>query len=444
VNSARERVLRPAAEWLLSDCRRRKAEEVPPSIRKVLRFKRLPNSAISQVVAAVDGDEPFRKLLAARVSEADVDRAGMLWLTRPRNWEADLATIIGVEERRADAFREIQVEQEAVKNLTTLRESLRDASARIDELTVERKRLAAELDKERTERKQLQGELTAAEATAMQARHGHKEAVRQLKTNEELLLRRNRDQELLVARIRELENANPQPTVDRRGFQQAVAESGRAADAVRTAVGPIEAALGPLRESLAALEVSISALAEPVADAPAVSARPVEPVVPSAARRAPGPARSRRTARETLKLPPGVLDDSSEAAEHLAAAPGAVLLIDGYNVTMHRWIDLPIATQRERLVDLLHTLAARTTLDIEVVFDGDDTAAPAPAGRNLGVRLRFSPSGVEADDVIIERVRSLPSERPVLVASDDRRVQTSVKVSGANVLTAAQLFGLLQ
>lgn len=438
MKSARERVLRPGVEWLLGDCRKRKADEIPAPIRKVLRFKRLPNSAVSQVIAVVDADESFRKVLGARVRETDVDRAGFLWLTRPRNWEADLATIVGAEERRADAFREIQVEHEAAKNVTTMRESLRDASERIDDLSAERKRLLADLERERSEKKALQGELTAAEAASMRARHGHKEAVRQLKTNEELLLRRNRDQEVLVARIRELEAADPQtPPFDRAAFDQTLAESERAVEAVRDAARPIEIALQPLLASISDLQSSLAALrGRTETDA--------SPVAAAEPRDAAGASRPRPRTRETLKLPPGVLDDSLAAAEHLVAAPGAVLLVDGYNMTMNRWSDLSIATQRDRLLDLLHTLAARTTLEVEVVFDGDDTAGPAPAGRHRGVRVSFSPSGIEADDVIIERVRSLPSAVAVLVASDDRRVQTAIKASGANVLTAQQLFGVMR
>jgi len=397
----------------------------------VLRFKRLPNPAVAQVIAAVEGDESFRKVLAARVGDADVDRAGHLWLNRPRNWEAELGTIVAAEDRRADALREIQVEHEAVKNISTMRESLRDASARIEELTAERKRLQSELDKERSERKALQGELTAAEADSMRARNGHKEAVRQLKTTEELLLRRNRDQEALVARIGELEAGDPEAAVDGDRIEAGLTEVERAAEAVRTAAQPIEAALGPLWESIDSLQQSLAALIEPATDTTEIPKPPV--------------AAPRKRSRETLKLPPGILDDSLEAAEHLVAAPGAVLLVDGYNMTMDRWARLSIEAQRERLVNQLNTLGARTTLTIEVVFDGDDDAAvPTPGGRNLGLRVSFSPSGIEADDVIIERVRSLPAEVGVLVASDDRRVQTAVKISGANVLTARQLFGVMR
>jgi rRNA-processing protein FCF1 len=55
------------------------------------------------------------------------------------------------------------------------------------------------------------------------------------------------------------------------------------------------------------------------------------------------------------------------------------------------------------------------------------------------VRVRFSPPGVEADDVIIEMAGSIPANRPVIVASSDRRVRDGARRHGANLLGARQL-----
>ena len=60
--------------------------------------------------------------------------------------------------------------------------------------------------------------------------------------------------------------------------------------------------------------------------------------------------------------------------------------------------------------------------------------SPRPA-----VRVRFSPPGVEADDVIIELAGSIPAIRPVIVASSDRRVRDGARRHGANLLGARQL-----
>jgi len=122
-----------------------------------------------------------------------------------------------------------------------------------------------------------------------------------------------------------------------------------------------------------------------------------------------------------------------------------VLLVDGYNVSLLGWPDLPIAEQRARLVDALAELAARSGAEVTVVFDGADTAYPGIVpGTARPVRVVFSPPGVEADDVVIGRVAELRPFRPVVVASSDRRVQAGTAQSGGNVISSPQLLAVLR
>jgi predicted RNA-binding protein with PIN domain len=148
--------------------------------------------------------------------------------------------------------------------------------------------------------------------------------------------------------------------------------------------------------------------------------------------------------RVPVRLPGGIFDDSPEAATHLLRVPGALLVVDGYNVSMTGWPDLPVADQRRRLVVALGELAARTSTPVEVVFDGADVGAvPVPAPARSLVRTRFSPPGVEADDVVLDLVAQLPPARPVIVASSDHRVRDGARRCGANVVDAAQLVDVL-
>jgi predicted RNA-binding protein with PIN domain len=134
-----------------------------------------------------------------------------------------------------------------------------------------------------------------------------------------------------------------------------------------------------------------------------------------------------------------VLDDSVEAADHLLRVPGALLLVDGYNVAKAAWPDLSAAQQRARLVDALEAAAARTGARPVVVFDGADVSVvPAGAPRRL-VQVRFSPADVEADDVVLEAVAAAPDAVPVVVVSSDRRVRDGARELGANLVSSAQL-----
>jgi predicted RNA-binding protein with PIN domain len=145
-----------------------------------------------------------------------------------------------------------------------------------------------------------------------------------------------------------------------------------------------------------------------------------------------------------LRLPPGVTDDSVEAVEHLVRAPGAVLLVDGYNISQAAWYQDPIARQRSKLVDALAELHARTGVEVEVVFDGADVDRVVDRSARPAVHVRFSAPGVEADDVVLGLVDAAPSRRPVIVASSDHRVRDGARRRGANVVGARQLLNALR
>jgi predicted RNA-binding protein with PIN domain len=148
--------------------------------------------------------------------------------------------------------------------------------------------------------------------------------------------------------------------------------------------------------------------------------------------------------RVPIRLPGGIFDDSVEAAGYLLRVPGALLVVDGYNVSMTGWPELSVADQRRRLVAALAELAARTSTPTDVVFDGADVGpVPVPGPVRSLVHTQFSPPGVEADDVIIDLVAQLPPSRAVVVASSDNRVREGVRRQGANVVHAEQLVALL-
>src|SRR5262249_25097404 len=116
-------------------------------------------------------------------------------------------------------------------------------------------------------------------------------------------------------------------------------------------------------------------------------------------------------ARTPASLPPGVLDDSVEACDYLVRRPGAVLLLDGYNVSQTAWPAAPAGEQRERLVGALTGLQARSGAAIEVVFDGSNEQWTVAPTTRTPVRVRFSPPDVEADDVILALVDEQPADR---------------------------------
>jgi predicted RNA-binding protein with PIN domain len=101
------------------------------------------------------------------------------------------------------------------------------------------------------------------------------------------------------------------------------------------------------------------------------------------------------------------------------------------------WPDLAPEEERRRTVALLEELQARSGGPVVVVFDGDDAAVAPVASRS--VRVRFSATGVTADDHIAELVADLPPGQPVVVVSSDKEVAAEGRRLGAVVLSSSEL-----
>ncbi|MFL6128077.1 MAG: NYN domain-containing protein [Mycobacteriales bacterium] len=130
--------------------------------------------------------------------------------------------------------------------------------------------------------------------------------------------------------------------------------------------------------------------------------------------------------------------EDPEMLERLLGLPRVHLVVDGYNVTKSGYGELPLVAQRNRLIQGLGALAARTGAEITCVFDGaarPPSMPPAPRG----VRVLFSAAGETADDVIRRLVAAEPAGRPVVVVSSDREIATDVSRSGAYAVPAALL-----
>jgi predicted RNA-binding protein with PIN domain len=400
----------------------------------------------------VDQDDDFRARVAASVEEDAVGRGAWLWLTRPPGWADDLAAIEAEDrERRASRAaeqREARDERSAARRLAATQAALTRAETVAEERRLELDRLQRELDEVRRARTAIDARVAELETTVAELDEARAAAVRNLKDAEARLVSRATELKAVKARLRSLEAEVP-------GSETSVAE---AAPTGAEGVGPEgvgPAAPGPdlgvmareLRraaQGASSLADGLGSLAAALADGgvepgPAVPApAPTRPPVTEAA--------VRGVRRTPVALPGGVLDDSVAAAEHLLRTPNAVLVVDGYNVTMTGWPELAAPEQRRRLVALLADLAARTSTWVELVFDGAEVdgggiAVPAPARQCL--RVRFSPPDVEADDVVLDLVAQLPASRPVIVVSSDNRVREGARRGGANLLYSRQLLDTL-
>ena len=373
-------------------------------------MRRLSATALEGVRRAVDESEPLRLRAAeAAPTEEDVGgRAPWLYLHRPDGWEGELASLEADEAARSADAAEAADERSARRRLRAVEDELDRARADLDgarRAVADAARREADVAEERRRRAEVEAERDTLRRRVSAVERERDAAHRRASAADKALadaLRRGDDP--------------PPPAVD------------VDVDVVRTAV---ESAQAALRRAVDALEVATSELEVLDSDP---SSRPHD------ARRGGG-------VRLPAALPPGVLADDPAAADHLVRLPAAVLLVDGYNLSLRRWEGVPLPEQRARLVAALQGLSARTGVDVEVVFDGEDGGGrelrSSGGGRRGAVRVTFSPGAVEADDVLLLLVDRVPMSRPVVVATDDRRVQREAAARGANVIGSSPLFVVL-
>jgi len=417
-------------------------QPAPGPLRRYLSFARLPDPALEVARRVLDDDEGFRARVASAVDERVVGRAGWVFLTRPDGWQAEVDGLRKAAAAQEVASREERSEREASRRLAGAEAAAARSEAAAVAAASEAERLRAELDQERAAARSAANDAERLRAELGRLSDERAEAIRRLKDAESSVASRGAEVRELRHELRmaqaELSQGLPPtaapapPSVHADPGRPASAELDRAA--LAGAVAEAAAAADHLAAALAAAAALVSPPSESAEPPPAPGPEPGR--APSGARRRP-----RRT---PLRLPPGILDDTPAAAEHLVRSPRVLLLVDGYNISQARWHGMSTAEQRARLLDACAELHARCGADVEVVFDG---TGDEPTGGSLvraAVRYRFSPVGVEADDVVLARVDEEPPTRPVVVASSDRRVREGAQLRGANVIGARQLLAVLR
>jgi len=418
--AVRQRVVSLAADVLAGLA----AEEIPASLRAVARFTAAKRARLggTAIAAALEAEPGFRRhvLEAARAAHPGLvealstgppppaadptDVAMVAFLLRPDGW-TEMVAAAGASARRA-----------------------------VDEAQAARDSAAAV---------RLREQLSTARAEARENRERVKVEVERLKAENAALRRR-------------LGDARDQVAAAERVAQAATEESSRivgAAESVRTAAEAearrlrskltgaeeaLEAARRVDREGRSLGNVRLGLLLDTLAEAAAGLRR--ELALPASALR---PADTVEALEPGESAAPGRPQDDPAYLDDLLALPRSHLVVDGYNVTKSAWPAMPLEAQRSRLVQGLSALAARAGAEITCVFDGADVSVPPPVTSAQGVRVRFSPQGQTADELIRRLVAAEPPGRPLIVVSSDREVADGVRQRRARALDSVALVRLL-
>lgn len=413
----RQRVLSMAAQALGA----MPSTDIPAPLRRFASFAPARRAKLSASVLgpALDTDEHFRRLVAHEVRREHPDIgdavaearalpaadpaevAAMAYLLRPDGWEArvaEAAQVVPAAGNRVDEGAVERVTEQLDQARTELRQTRERLRSQLNELKAENTTLRRKLNdaRQKAAAAQQEAEQRTAEAAAVDERVAAARAEAEAEAEREL--RR------LRSRINDLEDA--EHAVRRSAGQERELASVR----LRLLLDTVLDAAGGLRRELGL--------------PPGGELRPADTV---------------ETVEPDTAVGRTAPDDDPALLDELLSLPQVHLIVDGYNVTKTAWPALPLHTQRQRLVTALGVLVAQRRVEVTVVFDGAELSGPVQLSQPRGVRVRFSPPGVIADEVIRQLVRAEPSGRPLVVVSSDREVAESVGGAGARAVSAAAL-----
>ena len=395
-----ELVIRPALEYVLEFVRERRLNDpefrYPAHLRQLLSRPRLLKTDLRRIRKAVEGDKTFREAVAASLTD-DKDVIIGWWLNQPDGWEE--LVLAEVEERSR---------------------TLDNANAAADIVREQRRRIAAEQRADAAELAQTESEQHAA-ALMSEIAHLQAQLAESIAAQDDL--------QAIVSELRqELRHTNDRLGAAHARLEKSSQSEDASLDAQRRAEEVRNRALEDRRAAMADMS-DLTGILHGLRD---LSQR-LEAVVPQ----------SQVTEERTPIPTPGRLNGNPLGMTIHLLKSSATVMIDGYNVTKGRWPQASLVEQRERLVTATETLASRFGTDFIIIFDGADIAGAHRENRSI-IRVMYSPSGVTADDVIREEVRRIPTQRPVVVVTDDQEIQRDVRHAGANIVSSAHFGQVLQ
>jgi predicted RNA-binding protein with PIN domain len=401
--------------------------QIPAQLRKGASFTLARRVKLlgGRLVEAVATDDEFRTRVAAQtralesrvtalveagdVPDADLPTAAALaFLVRGEGWE-DVVRAAG--ELAADSAED----------------DGSSATAAVD-------RMAAALDAARAEakatRQRQRAQIDELKAANAQLRRTLADVRRQLRNAEEAA---RSAQEVAAADAREAAHARKSLESEARRLRARIAElEAGSASARRAARDDRDAEVMRLRLLLDTVVDAVAGLRRELALPPS-ELLPADTVV------------ALEPAADSLAVGAGkaMPDDDPALLRRLIDLPRVHLIVDGYNVTKAAWPELPLDRQRSRLVRGLNGLVVGKGIETTVVFDGADLVHPPAVTAPRAVRVRFSPPGVIADDLIRQLVEAEPVGRPIVVVSTDREVARTVTKKGARSVASLALIRAL-
>ena len=405
-------------------------EEVPPALRRIARFTPAKRASVAgnQLAAALEGDV-FRASVSAvvRTSHGELaeavaagnppaaadpaEVAALLWLLRPEGWQASLEQAVAqvLEQQRAGAGKSADEARERLEAELAQERAQRRAEAA---------ELANQLAAARAEADRLGKDLRRANDRAARAESAARRAEEKAEQAQGEVERRLAEGEVELRRLRQ-----------RAVELEAAASAGKSSARRDRDVDTMR-----LRLLLDSVQRAVDGISRELALPPVTELRPADLLESG-----------RTPAAAVTPSAQGRASDDPAFLSRLLAVPVTHLIVDGYNVTKTGYGAMSLEQQRTRLVSTLGGLAARTGVEVTVVFDGAEHSGPVvmpPSPR--GVRVVFSDPGEIADLHIARLVGVEPPGRPLVVVSTDGEVAAHARDAGAHAVPSIALVRLLE
>lgn len=464
-------LLLPVIEAAFSVIKQQEASQVPTSLRRISNFdaKTLNHStARAQIISSLNANDDFRDLVdeeffsrveakvalntwslnnAAATIEEFASRndlplvASMLWLRRPQGYEFGLGVIM--------AYSSIAISQ------TDLRESQLAQDSKINNISK-----SLDIEKERS--KMLGGEVTRIEEELRNERKNRRVKEQRFESNIAALEKQIAQSDSIMERVKEDE---------KRTSERLEREASRARELeVRLKLAQKESEdkglkIGLLQEQLASalsseIELNYEDLqnlikAQTYADDISASllsimnktrailskankqndttSAPLVSELPTIAQEVKTPKPEILKDRASVIIPKGMTIESKNALAEIFKQEKLILLIDGYNVSLNSFSNLSLELQRERTINCAANIESRFSTNCAVIFDGESSSTRA--SMRSKVHVVFSPADKTADDVIIERIQVTPSDRPIVLVTNDQNLKRRAKGLGCETIS---------
>jgi hypothetical protein len=464
-------LLLPVIESAFNVIKGQETNQIPSTLRRISNFdaKTLHHStARAQIISSLNANNNFRELVDEEffsrveanvaLSTWSINNAGptieefasrndlpliasMLWLRRPQGYEFGLGLIL--------AYSSISISQ------TDLRESQLAQDSKISNMSK-----SLEIEKERT--KMLGGEVSRIEEELRNERKNRKVKEQRYESNIAALEKQILQSDTIMDRIKEDE---------KRASERLEREASRARELeVRLRLAEKESGdkgkkIADLQEQLAsalsseielnyedlqnliksqahAQDISMSLLSIMNKTRSILSKtnnRAESQVLLEQDVKTADQIKKQKTEivkdRSAVVIPIGMNIESKNALVEIFRQEKVMLIIDGYNVSLNSFANLSLELQREQTINCAANIESRFSTNCTVIFDGESNTTRA--SMRSKVHVVFSPGDRTADDLIVERIQVTPSDRPIILVTNDENLKRRAKGLGCQTISTS-------